>query len=460
MINGHDIKIKTSNKTTQTGFTIVELLIVVVVIAILAAITIVAYNGVRNSSIASVLQSDLNNAAKQLELKRVSDNSYPSSDSLLPKSQSVTYRYDVDNSSNPPTYCLTAFHDSAEDIMYHVDNNGTVKEGPCEGHDEGGFDVFNWENIGATAVGILELATSYDGQVVYIAYGDNSTSETPHRYINKSTDGGQTWITLENTRGYYWNTIETSRDGQKILASYSRYEGGGISDGGVWFSQDGGQSWGSHATLTNLSGCCEVSLSKDASIMVASGGGRTYYSTDDGLTWTQMFSRAWQQISLSEDGQYGYAVSPCGSSQGISVSSNFMGGWVNRTVNPRCTTSVANSRNGQIVIIGYSGSTYGYNSYLKSEDYGSTWDTLTLPDSYSQGISKILLSESAKVAVAYRGATGRVYVSKDEGVNWEFYATSDGSTSASRYVRTIALSGNGRVMYAANMGYLYKGTFE
>lgn len=35
-------------KKDKSGFTIVELLIVVVVIAILAAITIVAYNGIQN----------------------------------------------------------------------------------------------------------------------------------------------------------------------------------------------------------------------------------------------------------------------------------------------------------------------------------------------------------------------------------------------------------------------------
>ena len=34
-------------RTRQTGFTIVELLIVIVVIGILAAITIVAYNGIQ-----------------------------------------------------------------------------------------------------------------------------------------------------------------------------------------------------------------------------------------------------------------------------------------------------------------------------------------------------------------------------------------------------------------------------
>ena len=38
-------------RQTKSGFTIVELLIVIVVIAILAAITIVAYNGIQNRAI-------------------------------------------------------------------------------------------------------------------------------------------------------------------------------------------------------------------------------------------------------------------------------------------------------------------------------------------------------------------------------------------------------------------------
>lgn len=46
-------------KQKQQGFTIVELLIVVVVIAILAAITIVAYNGIQNRANDTAVQSDL-----------------------------------------------------------------------------------------------------------------------------------------------------------------------------------------------------------------------------------------------------------------------------------------------------------------------------------------------------------------------------------------------------------------
>lgn len=62
--------IKGMRKST-TGFTIVELLIVVVVIAILAAISIVAYTGIQNRANDSAVQNDLANMAKKLQLAAV-----------------------------------------------------------------------------------------------------------------------------------------------------------------------------------------------------------------------------------------------------------------------------------------------------------------------------------------------------------------------------------------------------
>ena len=52
---------------TESGFTIVELLIVIVVIGILAAITIVAFNGIQNRANATSAQSNATAVLKKVE---------------------------------------------------------------------------------------------------------------------------------------------------------------------------------------------------------------------------------------------------------------------------------------------------------------------------------------------------------------------------------------------------------
>lgn len=59
------------------GFTIVELLIVIVVIAILAAISVAAYGNISNRANDSAVQNDLANFAKQLKLIQVDEGAYP-----------------------------------------------------------------------------------------------------------------------------------------------------------------------------------------------------------------------------------------------------------------------------------------------------------------------------------------------------------------------------------------------
>ncbi|AHB42070.1 hypothetical protein RAAC3_TM7C00001G0205 [Candidatus Saccharibacteria bacterium RAAC3_TM7_1] len=60
----------------KRGFTVVELLIVIVVIAILAAITIVAYNGIQARTRDSVRKQDLAQLAKATKLYAVDNGDY------------------------------------------------------------------------------------------------------------------------------------------------------------------------------------------------------------------------------------------------------------------------------------------------------------------------------------------------------------------------------------------------
>jgi len=65
----------------RQGFTIVELLIVVVVIAILAAITVVSYNGITQQSTSAVAKQDLHNIATAVEIFKVDHGALPGDNS-------------------------------------------------------------------------------------------------------------------------------------------------------------------------------------------------------------------------------------------------------------------------------------------------------------------------------------------------------------------------------------------
>ena len=126
----------------QPGFTIVELLIVIVVIGILAAITIVAYNGIQQRAQAATAQSDLEGAAKQLAMDQVTTSAYPATVALansgagLKASPGTTYQYAVNNTTSPQTYCITATNNTTSYFVSNTNNIPTV--GACPGQGAGG----------------------------------------------------------------------------------------------------------------------------------------------------------------------------------------------------------------------------------------------------------------------------------------------------------------------------------
>lgn len=141
----------------QKGFTIVELLIVIVVIAILAAISIVVYNGISQRAKASAVQQALSDARSKLAVYTVDNaDGYPTDIGVLnlPSSGGITYQYSLAGGSPPTGYCMTvatggvAYY-TGKNFSYTGASNGTINqdsaaEGACPGHDgAGGAAVVN-----------------------------------------------------------------------------------------------------------------------------------------------------------------------------------------------------------------------------------------------------------------------------------------------------------------------------
>jgi len=134
---------KSAVEQNQTrGFTIVELLIVVVVIAILAAITIVSYNGIQNRANDSVVQSDLRNYAQKANLYFSEFDTYPVATaaglgSLGAKATQGSYgnHYVTSGNSYNFLYCYndttkaSAFIAGSKSGKLFIYKNGTVAEG-------------------------------------------------------------------------------------------------------------------------------------------------------------------------------------------------------------------------------------------------------------------------------------------------------------------------------------------
>jgi prepilin-type N-terminal cleavage/methylation domain-containing protein len=89
---------------SRAGFTIVELLVVIVVIGILASITIVSYSGIANQATVASIKTNLENNAKKMKMYYTIHGQYPIS-------------FDVNNCPDSPVidnnYCLSMANGSS-----------------------------------------------------------------------------------------------------------------------------------------------------------------------------------------------------------------------------------------------------------------------------------------------------------------------------------------------------------
>lgn len=141
--------------TKSSGFTIVELLVVIVVIGILAAITSVSYFGISQKANIASIQSDLSNNASKLKLYQVEYGSFPTTldASNCPTAPTVDAKYclivsngaTLSYNGTASTFGLTATKDTT---VYSITESTAPKVGTLSLADT---DPTNWLKIGTQA---------------------------------------------------------------------------------------------------------------------------------------------------------------------------------------------------------------------------------------------------------------------------------------------------------------------
>lgn len=192
-------------KSPASAFTIVELLIVVVVIAILAAITIVSYNGITSQAKDSAIKASLSQAKTKLEIYKVKHGVYPATGDLsvadLQDDATAGYSYVSADGTN---YCLVATNAA---LTYRVTGTTDVAQGGCADTDWlGNITLVNIVNNGDFSQGLAGWSVIANRATVELVDGYG-------QFVgNGSHENYEVWLpgTLQSVTGHiYYSRLDT-----------------------------------------------------------------------------------------------------------------------------------------------------------------------------------------------------------------------------------------------------------
>jgi prepilin-type N-terminal cleavage/methylation domain-containing protein len=230
------------DQSRRRGFTIVELLIVIVIIGILATIVIVAYNGIQQKARVASLQSDMSNAASQLEIDNVNNGTYPVSTAAansgvgLKASPGTNWQYTYTSADN--IYCLTGTNSA---VSYFISaDNPTPQAGACPGDVNGGVVALTCPSGFIVVPGSATYSTSDFCAMKYEAKQASAT-------VPISQASGTPWVSISQTDAITYSANVAGCTGchliteaewltiaQNVLSVTSNWSGGSVGSGYIY----------------------------------------------------------------------------------------------------------------------------------------------------------------------------------------------------------------------------------
>lgn len=184
------------NKYQHSAFTIVELLIVIVVIGILAAITIVSYSGISSQANVATIKSDLDTNNRKLQLYYTKYGSYPTAldGSNCPSAPTVDSNYCLKLSPGNTVSAYTGTSSTFNlkiakgTVVYQItpDTGPQSSNAPIIASNYSGYDLL-FCRYASDCSGVTGISSDFSYQVTFTAKAGSKYSVSMIQIDNTST---------------------------------------------------------------------------------------------------------------------------------------------------------------------------------------------------------------------------------------------------------------------------------